>query len=165
MSALKRWRLVCYDVRDPARWRKVYKIVRGAGVHVQYSIFRCRLDDREVEKLRWELSRVMAVEDALLIVDLCPRCAGNVVSRNHVEGWDEEPATFLIIGGGGGEGAGGSGGASGSRGSGAGTARPARKRSPARKRDQGSLGVEPTKRDDPQEAGEIRDESGSLETE
>ncbi len=99
MAADKRWRLICYDIREPARWRKVYKIVRGAGTHVQYSIFRCRLDDRELEKLRWELSRVMAKEDALLVVDLCPRCAGNVISRNHVEGWDEVPATFRIIGG------------------------------------------------------------------
>lgn len=99
MAVAKRWRLVCYDIRDPARWRQVYRIVRGAGTHVQYSIFRCRLDDREVEKLRWELSRVMAPEDALLIVDLCPSCATRVISRNHVEGWDEVPATFRIIGG------------------------------------------------------------------
>lgn len=99
MAADKRWRLICYDIREPARWRKVYKLVRGAGTHVQYSIFRCRLSDREVEKLRWELSRVMAPEDALLVVDLCPRCARHVTSRNHVEGWDEVPKTFLIIGG------------------------------------------------------------------
>ena len=99
MAADKRWRLICYDIREPARWRRVYRIVRGAGTHVQYSIFRCRLDDRELEKLRWELSKVMAPEDALLVVDLCPRCAGNVISRNHVEGWDEVPATFRIIGG------------------------------------------------------------------
>lgn len=105
MAADKRWRLVCYDIREPARWRKVYKIIRGAGTHVQYSIFRCRLDDRELEKLRWELSRVMAQEDALLVVDLCPRCAGKVISRNHVHGWDEVPQTFRIIGGGGGGGA------------------------------------------------------------
>jgi CRISPR-associated protein Cas2 len=100
MKASKRWRLVCYDIREPARWRRVYRIVRGAGTHVQYSIFRCRLDDREVEKLRWELTKVMSPEDALLIVDLCPQCATRVVSRNHVEGWDEVPSTFRIIGGG-----------------------------------------------------------------
>ena len=100
MAVDKRWRLVCYDIREPARWRKVYRIIRGAGTHVQYSVFRCRLDDRELEKLRWELSRVMAAEDALLVVDLCPRCAGKVISRNHVHGWDEVPQTFQIIGGG-----------------------------------------------------------------
>jgi len=40
----------------------------------------------------------MAAEDALLIIDLCPRCASAVVSRNHVEGWTTEPASFSIIG-------------------------------------------------------------------
>lgn len=98
MSADKRWRLVCYDIRDPARWRNVYKIVRGRGTRVQYSIYRCRLDQREVERLRWELSLVMAPEDALLIVDLCPTCASNVISRNHVDGWHERIATFRVVG-------------------------------------------------------------------
>jgi CRISPR-associated protein Cas2 len=98
MSAEKRWRLVCYDIRDPKRYRKVYKILRGVGHGVQYSVFRCRLDAQEIEKLRWQLSRVMAPEDALLVVDLCPGCAGNVISRNHVEGWSEEPPKFRILG-------------------------------------------------------------------
>ena len=98
MSADKRWRLICYDIRDVKRYRKVFKLLRGAGRSVQYSIFRARLDDRETEQLRWELSRLMASEDALLIIDLCPRCASAVVSRNHVEGWTTEPASFTIIG-------------------------------------------------------------------
>jgi len=97
MSADKRWRLVCYDVRDPKRYRKVHKIVRGAGRSVQYSIFRCRLDARENERLRWDLAKVMAPEDSLLIVDLCPTCASNVVSRNHVTGWTSEVPTFTIL--------------------------------------------------------------------
>lgn len=92
--------MVCYDVRDEKRYRKVFKIVKGAGEPVQYSIFRCRLDDRETERLRWRLAQVMAPEDALLIVDLCPRCARNVIARNHVDGWAEEPPTFRIIGAG-----------------------------------------------------------------
>jgi CRISPR-associated protein Cas2 len=98
-AADKRWRLVAYDIRDPARWRKVYKIMRGAGERVQYSLFRCRLDSRDIERLRWRLSRVMAPDDSLLVVDLCPTCASNVIARNHVEGWETLPPTFRIIGG------------------------------------------------------------------
>ncbi len=97
MAADKRWRLVCYDIRDPARWRNVYRIVRGAGTRVQYSIFRCRLDDRELANLRWRLAQVMDLADALLVVDLCPRCADNVISHNHIEGWTDPPATFRVI--------------------------------------------------------------------
>lgn len=99
MAAAKRWRLICYDVRDPRRWRDVYRVVGGVGHRVQYSVYRARLDDQQVERLRWELAQVMAVEDALLIVDLCPRCASNVISRNHVEGWSEHAPAFRVFGG------------------------------------------------------------------
>lgn len=99
MSAEKRWRLVCYDIRDPIRYRKAYKIIRGTGERVQYSVFRCRLDDLEMEKLRWRLAKVLSPDDALLVVDLCPGCSRKVISRNHVPGWAEEPATFRIVAG------------------------------------------------------------------
>ena len=90
--------MICYDVRDVKRYRKLFKIVNGVGQAVQYSIFRCRLDDLETERLRWRLSQVLAPEDSLLIVDLCPSCARRVVSRNHVDGWVGEPAPFRIVG-------------------------------------------------------------------
>lgn len=98
MATDRRWKLVCYDVRDPGRWRKVHRIVRGHGSRLQYSVFRCRLDDRGTERLRWELAKVMLEEDRLLIVDLCPRCSGRVVSSGAGAGWDDEAPTFLIVG-------------------------------------------------------------------
>lgn len=99
MSADKRWRLVCYDIRDPKRYRKAHKILKGVGRPVQYSIFRCRLDDQEIEKVRWELAKVLDATDRVLVVDLCPGCAERVISRNHVEGWTRAPETFRILGG------------------------------------------------------------------
>lgn len=97
MSSERRWRLVCYDVREERRYRQVHKIVKGAGEAVQYSVFRCRLDDKEAERLRWRLSQVMTSDDALLVVDLCPSCAERVVARNVVDGWTVEPPTFRIL--------------------------------------------------------------------
>lgn len=98
MATAKQWKLVCYDIRDPARWRKVYRLVRGHGSRVQYSVFRCRLDARATERLRWELSKVMAPEDSLLIIELCGRCSDHVVSINAADDWAEAELTFLIIG-------------------------------------------------------------------
>jgi CRISPR-associated protein Cas2 len=48
-----------YDIRDPKRWRKAYKLLKGYGGTVQYSIFRCQLSQRDREKLRWELEKIL----------------------------------------------------------------------------------------------------------
>lgn len=98
MGALdRRWRLIAYDVRAPERWRRLYRLLRGHGQPLQYSVFRCRLDDREFERLRWEIARILTREDRLLIVPLCPSCSSRVVSRGHVEDWDDEQPTFVIL--------------------------------------------------------------------
>ena len=97
MSADKRWRLICYDVRDPKRYRELYKVMKGIGRRIQYSVFRSRLDDREIEQLRWKLAKILDPVDRLLVVDLCPTCASRAISRNHVEGWTEKPAPFTIV--------------------------------------------------------------------
>ena len=73
--------------------------MRGTGHPVQYSIFRCRLDARETEQLRWKLAQLMEHPDRLLIVDLCGACAAAVVARNHVTGWTDEPGAFRIVSG------------------------------------------------------------------
>ncbi|MBL9008603.1 MAG: CRISPR-associated endonuclease Cas2 [Myxococcales bacterium] len=88
--------MVCYDVRDPKRYRKTHKLLKGYGEPVQFSIFRCRLDDRGAAELRFELARVLSEEDSLLILDLCPRCAGRVISCNHKAGWDQPAPTFAL---------------------------------------------------------------------
>ena len=105
MSAEKKWRLICYDVRDPKRYRALYKVMKGVGRRIQYSIFRSRLDDRGVEQLRWRLAKILDPVDRLLVVDLCPTCAARAISRNHVDGWTEKPAPYTIVGGQGSDGA------------------------------------------------------------
>ncbi|ABM61405.1 CRISPR-associated endonuclease Cas2 [Halorhodospira halophila] len=35
--------LVCYDIRKPARLRRVHRLMKEWGVPLQYSVFYCRL--------------------------------------------------------------------------------------------------------------------------
>ena len=65
--------LVCYDICDDRRLRKVYKTMRGAGDHIQYSVFRCELSRKERVELIARLERLIDhAEDQVLIVDLGP---------------------------------------------------------------------------------------------
>lgn len=72
------WYLVGYDVRDDKRLRKVAKLLEGYGGRIQYSLFRCRLSKRQAADLKWELSRVLEIEDSLLMTGLCERCADSL---------------------------------------------------------------------------------------
>lgn len=98
MHAERRWKLISYDIRDAKRYRLAFKILKGYGHTVQYSVFRACLDDRSLEQLRWRLEKVLAPEDSLLIVDLCPTCAQRVRVRNRPDDWAALPATFVIAG-------------------------------------------------------------------
>ena len=65
--------IVSYDVSDPKRLRKVFKLLRGYGDHIQLSVFRCELDKRELVELRAKLrDAIHAGEDQVLFVDVGP---------------------------------------------------------------------------------------------
>jgi CRISPR-associated protein Cas2 len=88
---------VCYDVRDEARLRQVARLLEGYGERVQYSVFRCRLTPRELERLRWELGKVVAQEDAWLMVPLCEDCVGRLRSQHGERWWPAEPPGYVIV--------------------------------------------------------------------
>jgi CRISPR-associated protein Cas2 len=65
--------LVCYDICDDKRLRKVFQTVRGWGDHLQYSVFECQLTDMEIVRLRAELAAIIQhKEDQVLFVYLGP---------------------------------------------------------------------------------------------
>lgn len=95
----KHWHLIAYDVRDPKRLKEVAKKLEGYGSRIQYSVFRCRLDHKALEKLHWQLNEIMEEEDDLLVIPLCGNCASKV--QEHSTGdqsdWAAPPPTFQIV--------------------------------------------------------------------
>lgn len=65
--------LVCYDISDDYRLRKVHKTMRGFGDHLQYSVFECQLTKTDLARCRHLLSEIINHrEDQVLFVDLGP---------------------------------------------------------------------------------------------
>lgn len=65
--------LVCYDICDDKRLRKVFEVMRGYGDHLQYSVFECQLTPTDLVRLRAELAGIIHhQEDQVLFVDLGP---------------------------------------------------------------------------------------------
>lgn len=70
----------------------------GYGHRLQYSVFRCHLTERDVERLRWELSRVVELaEDELLIVSLCRSCVGKLKVNGSRAPWSREGPSYEIV--------------------------------------------------------------------
>ena len=97
MAQSKNRYLVCYDIRSQKRWRKAYRLLQGYGESVQLSIFRCRLSQRDREKLRWELAKILTEDDDLLLVGLCNRCVERIGQCNLEESWPELEGGFRLI--------------------------------------------------------------------
>ena len=65
--------LVAYDISDPKRWRRVFKVMNGYGDWLQLSIFQCRLTPQLHAELVALLDEIVHhEEDHLLSIDLGP---------------------------------------------------------------------------------------------
>lgn len=65
--------LVCYDIANEKRLRKVFKVCKNFGVHLQFSIFECDLNPSERVELEAALhEEIKYDEDQVLFVSLGP---------------------------------------------------------------------------------------------
>ncbi len=97
MAETKNWYLICYDIRCQKRWRKAYKILGGYGERLQYSIFRCWLNQRDREKLRWQLEEVLTKEDDILLIRLSGQCVEGIPLYNRTGAWSAIADSYHII--------------------------------------------------------------------
>lgn len=65
--------IVTYDICEPKRLRKVFKVMKGFGQHLQYSVFRCDLTDAERFEMIGALQEIIHHgEDQVLLIELGP---------------------------------------------------------------------------------------------
>ncbi len=97
MGAEKHWYLICYDIRDQKRWRRVYKKLKGCGERMQYSIFRLNLTRTQMESLRRDVENILTEEDDLMVVRLCRSCAAGISDSRPEVDWTKPPPRFEIF--------------------------------------------------------------------
>lgn len=70
--------IVSYDIPDDRKRNKVAKTLLNFGNRVQYSVFECILDEKQLEKMTSQLGKIISDEDSVRIYALCARCEGVV---------------------------------------------------------------------------------------
>ena len=88
--------LVSYDVVDDRRRTRLAHSLKDFGRRVQYSVFECELDDRQIELLQ---SRVVGFieteEDSVRIYKFCAACRARVEILG-LGGPSEAPDVFIL---------------------------------------------------------------------
>ena len=65
--------VVAYDIADPKRWRRIFKLMKGYGRWLQLSVFHCRLDGGRRADMALALERLIdPAKDHIVILDLGP---------------------------------------------------------------------------------------------
>lgn len=63
--------IVTYDIGEPRRWRRLFKLMHGYGEWLQLSVFQCRLTRRRRIELAAAINEVINHnQDHVLILDL-----------------------------------------------------------------------------------------------
>lgn len=89
--------LVTYDICDPKRLREVFQTMRGYGDHLQLSVFRCDLSDRERMELRALLLDFLHMQqDQVLFIDIGP-ADGRALTSIHSLGRPYTPPQRAAI--------------------------------------------------------------------
>lgn len=89
--------IVTYDVCDDKRLRQVFRILLGYGDHMQYSVFRCELSERERAELSGKLGEVIKNdEDQVLLFPLGP-ASGLRESAVHYVGLAYKPSEHEAV--------------------------------------------------------------------
>ena len=67
--------LIAYDIADPSRLRQAARICIDYGTRVQYSVFECKLNPKQLDAMLKELENIMKKdEDAVLCYAVCLAC-------------------------------------------------------------------------------------------
>lgn len=75
---MRNFYIVAYDITDDRLRRRVAKFLEGHGQRLQYSVFCCRLNQKEFESLSRELAKLISEEELATVIFVN---AGEVTGR------------------------------------------------------------------------------------
>ncbi len=65
--------IIVYDIADPKRWRRVFKLMKGYGEWLQLSVFQCRMSrTRHAELIALLDGIIHHTRDHIVLMDLGP---------------------------------------------------------------------------------------------
>ena len=97
MSEEKQFYIVVYDISNDRRRTRLHNRLQDYGSPVQYSVFECILDAKQLVRMKKMIKRtIKESEDQVRIYHLCEACLQKTwLSRASVEVLDDPPAIVV----------------------------------------------------------------------
>lgn len=93
----KKFVLVVYDISNDRRRRRLHDLLLNYGTPVQYSVFECLLDNKNLGKMKQAVRKVIRPrKDNLRIYLLCADCRKKTETTGNVEIQDDTPAVIVV---------------------------------------------------------------------
>jgi CRISPR-associated protein Cas2 len=88
--------VVAYDIPDDRRRERLHKVLLSYGTPVQYSLFECLLEEKELARMKRAVRRVIKPRlDNVRYYYLCGTCQGRVEATTGRETTQEEGAIVV----------------------------------------------------------------------
>lgn len=88
--------VVCYDIADERRLRKVARTMLSFGQRVQRSVFECELQERDLQKLKVAIEAIIDMRrDSVRLSRLCGSCRRKRLAWG-AEPIQEAPSVFIV---------------------------------------------------------------------
>ena len=93
--------LIAYDIADPKRWRKVFRLLKSYGAPVQLSVFECRISNSQRQKLWSSMQHIVhSDEDKVLCYPVCGQCERRIMSLGNSKRSEKLPVAWVVSDGG-----------------------------------------------------------------
>ena len=86
--------VVSYDISHTKRRNRLHRTLKDFGARVQYSVFECVLDGKDVKRLQAAVRREIKDDDHVRYYPLCEHCALQVVALGGVV---NQPAQTTVV--------------------------------------------------------------------
>ena len=86
--------VVSYDISHTGRRNRLHRTLKDFGTRVQYSVFECVLDVKDVKRLQAAVRREIKDDDHVRYYPLCEHCVRQVVALGGVV---SQPAPTTVV--------------------------------------------------------------------
>ena len=86
--------VVSYDISHDRRRARLSRELKNLGTRVQYSVFECVLEPKDIDRLQAAIERIIKPDDRVRYYPLCERCEQHVVAIGGMV--TESPRTLVV---------------------------------------------------------------------